>query len=58
LIPFLEKTITSVVGNNLSQMTFCDLFAGTGIVGRSFTSSAGTHKANTTTEYLHILEKP
>ena len=25
---------------------------------KRFKSSAGVHKANTTTEYLHILEKP
>ena len=39
LIPFLEKTIKSVVGNDLSKLTFCDLFAGTGTVGRLFKSS-------------------
>ena len=39
LIPFLEKTIKSVVGNDLANLTFCDLFAGTGIVGRHFKSS-------------------
>ena len=25
---------------------------------KRFKSSAGTHKANTTTEFIHILEKP
>lgn len=33
---FLPRTIKSVCGEDLSQKVFCDIFAGTGIVGRTF----------------------
>lgn len=37
LLPFLEESIISVIGtSDLRGMTFCDLFAGTGVVGRHF----------------------
>ncbi len=37
LLPFLTREIDSVVGReNLQKATFCDIFAGTGAVGRSF----------------------
>ena len=36
LLPFLDSTIKDVVGDDLHDKVFCDIFAGTGIVGRSF----------------------
>ena len=36
LFPFIYETVTEICGNDLSQKIFCDLFAGTGIVGRNF----------------------
>ncbi len=33
---FIKNTISLVVGKNLSDKVFCDIFAGTGIVGRIF----------------------
>ena len=36
LSSFIKNTVRSVVGNDLSEMVFCDLFAGTGVVGRVF----------------------
>jgi adenine-specific DNA-methyltransferase len=33
---FIKSTIHSVVGKDLSNKILCDLFAGTGIVGRTF----------------------
>ncbi len=36
LSSFIFDTVTEVVGSDLSQKVFCDLFAGTGIVGRTF----------------------
>ena len=36
LLDFLKSEIKKVAGEDLSQMRFCDLFAGTGAVGRSF----------------------
>lgn len=38
LIPFIKETIHQTMGSDLSQKVFCDLFAGTGIVGQSFKS--------------------
>ena len=36
---FLPSTIKLVCGEDLSQKVFCDIFAGTGIVGRTFKTS-------------------
>ena len=35
---FVPQTISSICGDDLSDCTFCDIFAGTGIVGRTFKS--------------------
>jgi adenine-specific DNA-methyltransferase len=36
LSQFIKETVKSVVGSDLSKKTFCDIFAGTGIVARVF----------------------
>lgn len=36
LLPFIEKCIRDVVGDNLSRSVFCDIFAGSGSVSRHF----------------------
>ncbi len=36
---FINTTIYSVVGNDLSDKIFCDIFAGTVIVARNFKKS-------------------
>lgn len=36
LIGYIEEVILKYCGNDLSDKVFCDLFAGTGVVGRSF----------------------
>ncbi len=36
LADFIKKGVYSVVGDNLSDKIFCDIFAGAGIVGRNF----------------------
>ncbi|MFZ7341888.1 DNA adenine methylase, partial [Avibacterium avium] len=33
---FIFDRVVSVVGNDLSDKVFCDMFAGTGIIGRKF----------------------
>ena len=38
LSSFIEDAIKSIVGNDLSDKIFCDIFAGTGIIGRKFKS--------------------
>ena len=57
LLPFIKKTIYGVVGNNLSQMIFCDMFAGTGIVGQSFKSEVKQVIANDCEYYSYVLNK-
>jgi adenine-specific DNA-methyltransferase len=57
LLPFIKNTIYDVVGNDLSQMVFCDMFAGTGIVGRSFKSEVKQIIANDCEYYSYVLNK-
>jgi len=54
---FVKNTIYSVVGNDLSAMVFCDMFAGTGIVGRSFKSEVKQVIANDCEYYSYVLNK-
>jgi len=54
---FIKNTIYGVVGNDLSQMVFCDMFAGTGIVGRSFKSEVKQVIANDCEYYSYVLNK-
>ncbi len=57
LLPFLKNTIYSVVGHNLSNKVFCDLFAGTGIVGRGFKTEVKTIIANDLEYYSYVLNQ-
>jgi len=57
LAGFIENTIHSVVGSDLSQKIFCDLFAGTGIVGRTFKTAARSVIANDVEYYSYVLNK-
>lgn len=36
LVEFIENTVKKYCGEDLSDKVFCDIFAGTGVVGRSF----------------------
>ena len=54
---FLSPTIKSVCGDDLSQKTFCDIFAGTGIVGRTFKTSVKTVISNDIEYYSYVLNK-
>ena len=36
LSDFISSSVKSIVGEDLSDKIFCDLFAGTGVVGRNF----------------------
>ncbi len=53
---FLFETITSVTGD-VSNHTFCDLFAGTGIVGRTFKPHVGRVIANDVEFYSYVLNR-
>lgn len=57
LFPFIHSTISQVVDKELSQITFCDLFAGTGIVGRNFKSQVHKVIANDVEYYSYVLNK-
>jgi len=57
LIDFIKGIVQGVVGENLSQKIFCDLFAGTGIVGRSFKTNTKKVIANDCEYYSYVLNK-
>ncbi len=57
LSPFLVETIKSVVGTDLSEKVFCDIFAGTGIVGRTFKKSVKKVISNDCEYYSFVLNR-
>ena len=57
LLPFIQTTIHSTVGDDLSKMTFCDLFAGTSIVGRAFKPFVKCVIANDLEYYAYVLSR-
>ena len=54
---WIRDEICKVVGNDLSQKIFCDIFAGTGIVGRTFKTSVKKIIANDIESYSYVLNK-
>ena len=54
---FIKSTVHSVVGEDLSDKTFCDIFAGTGIVGRVFKPEVKKVIANDCEYYSYVLNK-
>ncbi len=57
LAGFIKSTVEDVVSQDLSKTVFCDLFAGTGIVGRTFKTSVKTVISNDVEFYSYILLK-
>ena len=57
LSEFLRSTIHSVAGDDLSKMVFCDIFAGTGIVGRVFKSETLRVISNDFEYYSYVLNR-
>lgn len=55
LIPFLRETIKGVVGKDLSQKSLCDLFAGSGAVGRAFKDEVDFIISNDIEYYSYVL---
>lgn len=55
LSSFIFETISETAGADLSQKIFCDLFAGTGIVGRTFKTHVKQVIANDTEYYSYVL---
>ncbi|GMO54418.1 MAG: hypothetical protein Ta2C_07650 [Candidatus Endomicrobiellum trichonymphae] len=57
LLSFIKETVYSIVGHNLSNMIFCDLFAGTGVVGRLFKKEVKKVISNDIEYYSYVLNK-
>lgn len=54
---FIKSTVYSVVGEDLSDKIFCDIFAGTGIIGRNFKAEVRKIIANDCEYYSYVLNK-
>lgn len=57
LSDFIKQSVHSVVGENLSDKVFCDLFAGTGIVGRNFKTEVKQVISNDIEYYSFVLNR-
>lgn len=54
---FISSVVRGVVGEDLSERVFCDIFAGTGVVGRSFKTKVRKVIANDCEYYSYVLNK-
>lgn len=57
LSSWIEEEVKKVVGDDLSQKVFCDIFAGTGIVGRTFKPYVKKVISNDLEDYSFVLNK-
>ena len=57
LSDWLLENIKAVCGDDLSQLVFCDLFAGTGAVGRTFKPYVKRVIANDLEFYSYVLNR-
>jgi len=57
LLPFIQKTIFQTVQSDLKNLTFCDLFAGTGIVGNAFKPLVKKVTSNDIEFYSYVLNR-
>jgi len=57
LSSWIRDEVKKVVGNDLSEKIFCDMFAGTGIVGRTFKKDVKQVIANDLEHYSYVLNK-
>jgi adenine-specific DNA-methyltransferase len=57
LSSFIKETIYSIAGNDLSKKRFCDLFAGTGIVGRILKKEVKQVISNDIEYYSFVLNR-
>jgi len=55
LLAFLEERITKVVGQENKNIVFCDLFAGTGVVGKYFKNKGYQIISNDLQYYSYVL---
>ncbi|MDH2924217.1 adenine-specific DNA-methyltransferase [Nicoletella semolina] len=57
LSSWIKDEIMDTVGRNLSDKVFCDLFAGTGIIGRTFKADVKKVIANDIESYSYVLNR-
>ena len=57
LSKFIFDTVVQTCGNNLSNKIFCDLFAGTGIVGRTFKPHVNQVISNDVEYYSFVVNR-
>ncbi|MBL0707767.1 MAG: DNA adenine methylase [Sulfurimonas sp.] len=57
LSSWIKEEVKKVVGRDLSQKVFCDMFAGTGIVGRTFKKEVKQIVSNDLEHYSFVLNK-
>ncbi len=57
LSSWILEEVKQVVGNDLSQKIFCDIFAGTGIIGRTFKEEVKQVISNDLEHYSFVLNK-
>lgn len=57
LSSWIEEQVKQNVGDNLSNKVFCDMFAGTGIVGRTFKKDVKKVISNDLEHYSFVLNK-
>lgn len=57
LSDFIKTAVTDVCGENISHTVFCDLFAGTGSVGRNFKPLVKSVIANDLEYYSYVLNR-
>lgn len=57
LLSFLEESIQGFIAGDLRDVVFCDLFAGTGAVGKYFKSKCKSIIANDLEYYSYVLNR-
>ena len=57
LSDFISSSVKSIIGEDLSDKIFCDLFAGTGVVGRNFKKEVKKVISNDMEFYSYVLNK-
>jgi len=57
LSSWIKEEIIKTIGSNLKEKTFCDLFAGTGIIARSFKKECKEIIANDIEYYAYVLNQ-
>jgi adenine-specific DNA-methyltransferase len=57
LFDFIRQSVYAVVGTELSSLVFCDLFAGTGVVGRNFKNEVKQIISNDLEYYSYVLNR-